>query len=181
MVRRFDLAEFPSRRPLPLYITAAIVALLVFGFINSRRIRRRDEERGWRVGRQGRDQLLYDKLREGKWERIDVDGAILEGTPHHVIYLSSTVFPLWGKSARKRLSSASRASCEHQDTNTKRHDPNANPSNATRAEKWLGPRTVSLFSYQRKCANARLACAILCMSSRFLIALPWPVAASLSS
>ena len=36
-------------------------------------------------------------------------------------------------------------------------------------------------SYQRKCANARFACAILCVSSRFLIALPWPEAASLIS
>src|SRR2546427_475303 len=35
--------------------------------------------------------------------------------------------------------------------------------------------------HQRKCANARFACAILCVSSRFLIALPWPVAASLIS
>src|SRR5206468_12774679 len=35
--------------------------------------------------------------------------------------------------------------------------------------------------YQRKCANARFACAILCVSSRFLIALPWPLAASLIS
>src|SRR6266487_1631221 len=35
--------------------------------------------------------------------------------------------------------------------------------------------------YQRKCANARFACAILCVSSRFLIALPWPEAASLIS
>ena len=40
---------------------------------------------------------------------------------------------------------------------------------------------VSSRLYQRKCANARLAWAILCMSSRFLMALPWPVAASLSS
>jgi hypothetical protein len=32
-------------------------------------------------------------------------------------------------------------------------------------------RLVKAF-YQRKCAKARLACAILCMSSRFLIALP---------
>src|SRR5205809_2864037 len=35
--------------------------------------------------------------------------------------------------------------------------------------------------YQRKWANARFACAILCVSSRFLMALPWPAAASLSS
>src|SRR5712692_2865834 len=39
----------------------------------------------------------------------------------------------------------------------------------------------SVHGYQRKCANARLACAILCVSSRFLIALPWPEAASLIS
>ena len=35
--------------------------------------------------------------------------------------------------------------------------------------------------YQRKWAKARLAWAILCISSRFLMALPWPAAASLSS
>src|SRR5262249_32402431 len=32
-----------------------------------------------------------------------------------------------------------------------------------------------------KCAKARFACAILCVSSRFLIPFPWPAAASLSS
>src|SRR5260370_37036497 len=35
--------------------------------------------------------------------------------------------------------------------------------------------------YHLKCANARFACAILCVSSRFFIALPCPAAASLIS
>src|SRR5260370_37720937 len=35
--------------------------------------------------------------------------------------------------------------------------------------------------YHLKCANARFACAILCVSSRFFSALPCPAAAALSS
>src|SRR5262249_1562433 len=56
------------------------------------------------------------------------------------------------------------------------------------ARGWIFRQSFFLFHrrrrhnlYHLKCANARFACAILCVSSRFLIALPWPAAASLIS
>ena len=35
-----------------------------------------DERRGWRVGHEGRDQMYYEELHHGTWERIDVDGEM---------------------------------------------------------------------------------------------------------
>jgi hypothetical protein len=33
------------------------------------------EQRGWRVGHQGRVRMYYEELRDGAWERIDIAGA----------------------------------------------------------------------------------------------------------
>lgn len=45
--------------------------------------------RGWRVGHQGRDRMYYEEWRDGGWQRIDIDGEMLTGRAHHVIYFPS--------------------------------------------------------------------------------------------
>ena len=63
--------------------------------------------RGWRVGHQGRDQMYYEELRDGVWERIDVDGEMLMGPAHHVIYFASPErwreYPSWASQRRDEI------------------------------------------------------------------------------
>ena len=47
-------------------------------------------ERGWRVGHQGRDQMYYEELQSGSWQRIEVQGEMLMGPAHHVIFGTSS-------------------------------------------------------------------------------------------
>ena len=66
-----------------------------------------DERRGWRVGHQGRDRMYYEELRGGVWERIDVDGKMLMGRAHHVIYFASPerwrAYPAWARDRRDEI------------------------------------------------------------------------------
>jgi hypothetical protein len=66
-----------------------------------------DEERGWRVGHKGRDQMYYEELRDGVWERLDVDGEMLTGRAHHVIYFASPEswlrYPEWARGRRDEI------------------------------------------------------------------------------
>ena len=64
-------------------IGIALATALAFGYS----VRRKDLKRGWRVGYQGRDEMFYEERIEGKWQRITIDGAMLCGKAHHVIYL----------------------------------------------------------------------------------------------
>ena len=64
-------------------------------------------ERDWRVGHQGRDQMYYEELRDGVWERIDVDGEMLMGRAHHVIYFATPErwreYPRWASTRRDEI------------------------------------------------------------------------------
>jgi hypothetical protein len=64
-------------------------------------------ERGWRVGHQGRDQMYYEERIAGAWQRIDVDGEMLTGRAHHVIYFKSPSewqrYPAWAHGRRDEI------------------------------------------------------------------------------
>ena len=61
----------------------------------------------WRVGHRGRDQMYYEELIVGAWERIDIDGEMLMGPAHHVIYFASreawTSYPSWARGRRDEI------------------------------------------------------------------------------
>ena len=52
-------------------------------------------EAKWTVGHTGRDMMFYEELREGTWHRISVDGEMLTGRAHHVIFFNHISFPAW--------------------------------------------------------------------------------------
>ena len=66
-----------------------------------------DERRGWRVGHTGRDQMYYEEQHRGAWERIDVDGEMLTGRAHHVIYFAAPArwlaYPSWARDRRDEI------------------------------------------------------------------------------
>jgi hypothetical protein len=60
-------------------------------------------ERGWRVGHEGRDSMYYEEKHGGSWRRMRIDGEMLMGRPHHVIYFGSTRFPDWAEGRREEI------------------------------------------------------------------------------
>jgi hypothetical protein len=63
--------------------------------------------RDWRVGHRGRDQLYYEEWRDGSWQRIDIDGEMLIGDPHHAVYLTTPErwqhYPSWARDRRDEI------------------------------------------------------------------------------
>jgi hypothetical protein len=61
----------------------------------------------WRVGHTGRDQMFYEERRDGAWQRIVIDGEMLMGVAHHVIYFrpaeSWTTYPAWAADRREEI------------------------------------------------------------------------------
>ena len=51
--------------------------------------------------------MYYEELRDGVWERIDVDGEMLMGRAHHVIYFASPEqwlrYPPWARERRDEI------------------------------------------------------------------------------
>lgn len=66
-----------------------------------------DRQRGWRVGHQGRDQMYYEELHGGSWKRLEVQGEMLLGPAHHVIYFASPTewqrYPAWAQNRRDEI------------------------------------------------------------------------------
>lgn len=66
-----------------------------------------DRERGWRVGHRGRDGMFYEEWREGAWQQIEVQGEMLTGRAHHVIYFDSPErwqrHPAWARDRRDAI------------------------------------------------------------------------------
>jgi hypothetical protein len=91
--------------------------------------------RGWRVGHQGRDRMFYEELRDGTWERIDVDGEMLTGRAHHVIYFASPerwqAYPEWARGRRAEI--IARITSEFREPDYEYHglDATAAPTPAT--------------------------------------------------
>lgn len=64
-------------------------------------------QRNWRVGHQGRDQMYYEERLGDTWQRIDIDGEMLMGRAHHVIYFASPEqwqrYPEWARHRRDEI------------------------------------------------------------------------------
>jgi hypothetical protein len=66
-----------------------------------------EESRGWRVGHRGRDMMFYEERVAGGWQRLDLDGEMLTGRAHHVIYFASAEswrsYPAWARDRRDEI------------------------------------------------------------------------------
>ncbi len=66
-----------------------------------------EENQGWRVGHRGRDLMFYDELHGGAWQRIEIDGEMLTGRAHHVIYFANAEtwrgYPEWARERREEI------------------------------------------------------------------------------
>ena len=66
-----------------------------------------EEARGWRVGHRGRDQMYYEEKIGGVWQRLEMDGEMLTGRAHHVIYFASAEvwrgYPEWARERREEI------------------------------------------------------------------------------
>lgn len=51
--------------------------------------------------------MYYEELRDGVWERLDVDGEMLTGRAHHVIYFATPEswlrYPQWARERRDEI------------------------------------------------------------------------------
>ena len=51
--------------------------------------------------------MYYEELVNGRWERIDIDGEMLMGRAHHVIYFKSPAqwqsYPDWARHRRAEI------------------------------------------------------------------------------
>jgi hypothetical protein len=63
--------------------------------------------REWRVGHRGRDMMFYEEFRDNAWQSIDIDGEMLTGRAHHVVYFKSTEdwenYPGWARHRREEI------------------------------------------------------------------------------
>jgi len=67
----------------------------------------RDDARAWRTGHEGRDGMYYEERHAGRWRRIRIDGEMLTGRAHHVIYFASPDrwldYPAWARDRRDEI------------------------------------------------------------------------------
>jgi len=61
----------------------------------------------WRVGHEGRDMMYYEERHGIGWRRIDIDGEMLTGRAHHVIYFADAEtwqrYPEWARHRRDEI------------------------------------------------------------------------------
>lgn len=66
-----------------------------------------DESRGWHVGHRGRDLMYYEEKVAGLWRSLEIDGEMLMGRAHHVIYFASADewrgYPEWARDRRDEI------------------------------------------------------------------------------
>jgi hypothetical protein len=66
-----------------------------------------DKQQAWRVGHHGRDSMYYEEFLGGSWQRIVINGEMLLGRAHHVIYFDSTekwkTYPEWARNRRDKI------------------------------------------------------------------------------
>lgn len=66
-----------------------------------------DTARGWRVGHRGRDMMFYEELVDGVWQRLEIDGEMLTGRAHHVIFFDGPARwaskPAWARHRRDEI------------------------------------------------------------------------------
>jgi len=94
-----------------------------------------DEQRGWRVGHRGRDQLYYEEFHQGAWKRIEIDGEMLTGRAHHVIYFPTPerwlAYPPWARDRRAEITA--RITSEFREPDYEYHGLGATASTAQSA------------------------------------------------
>ncbi len=92
------------------YITIMVISVsIVVISLNAIRIHRKHISRGWRVGHEGRDSMYYEELNGVKWDRIELDGEMLCGKSHHIIYTTPDAFPKWALPRMKEISNRIRS------------------------------------------------------------------------
>jgi hypothetical protein len=89
----------------PKSLTSAALFGILTLYILRRRKETNDRARGWRVGHQGRDQMFYEEFSDEEWKRIKIDGEMLTGKAHHVVYLSSIKYPDWAQQRMGEINS----------------------------------------------------------------------------
>lgn len=61
----------------------------------------------WRVGHHGRDGVYYEERHFGVWRRIEIEGEMLTGRAHHVLYFRSPArwreYPDWARERRDEI------------------------------------------------------------------------------
>lgn len=66
-----------------------------------------ESRRPWRVGHRGRDAMYYEEEINDHWLRLDIDGEMLTGRAHHVIYFASRdqwqSYPEWARHRRAEI------------------------------------------------------------------------------
>jgi hypothetical protein len=66
-----------------------------------------EQSEGWRVGHRGRDMMFYEELHGREWLRLDIDGEMLMGRAHHVIYFANAEtwrsYPEWARLRRDEI------------------------------------------------------------------------------
>lgn len=91
----------------PFLIVSVIGGLLTIALVGGYLSRRQDVKRGWRVGHRGRDEMYYEEMVGGRWERIPIDGEMLCGEAHHVIYFPSrerwATLPEWTRGRQREI------------------------------------------------------------------------------
>ncbi|MEK7950986.1 hypothetical protein [Luteolibacter soli] len=112
-LRTTVLASPPNYHSVPLIgIGVVLIARLLVGFPRgaasaARKLSTPAPERDWRVGHRGRDGMYYEELQGGTWQRIDIDGEMLMGRAHHVIYFASPEawqrYPEWARHRREEI------------------------------------------------------------------------------
>jgi hypothetical protein len=70
--------------------------------------------RGWTAEHHGRDRIVYRELVGGRLEDLEIDGEMLGGTPHHVIFVPSEekwerTSPAWARGRRAEIFSRLRS------------------------------------------------------------------------
>jgi hypothetical protein len=61
----------------------------------------------WRVGHTGRDMMYYEENHDGIWQRIAIDGEMLTGRAHHIIFFANEEtwqrYPEWARHRRHEI------------------------------------------------------------------------------
>jgi hypothetical protein len=94
---------FESARHYPVYVFSAVAIWMVAALVRGPIHKTTDRKRGWRVGHVGRDTMYYEEFRERAWQRMEIDGEMLIGKAHHVIYFASLQFPEWASERRDEI------------------------------------------------------------------------------
>ncbi|MBL9206808.1 MAG: hypothetical protein JNN01_17090, partial [Opitutaceae bacterium] len=98
----------------------------------------------WRVGHLGRDSMFYEEWGGGEWRRLEIQGEMLMGRAHHVIYVPSPAAwqagPGWARERRDEILARIKSrfpppDYAYQDVTTPYADGLAKPEAATQTAK----------------------------------------------